>query len=322
MKKSLVILGMAALAFAGCQQFKKGEGDMLYKIHTDKDGANIKEGDFIALKAVQKTEGDSVIFSSYDLDRPAFLPQQKSIFKGDLFSGLAMLSEGDSATFKINIDSMEKKMGAPPRKPGSKEKYMIYVLKIDKVIPKGKLTDQQFNAQVESYLKKETDLAKNNESKKLDKYISDKNLKVQTTSSGLKYIITKQGNGPKAKPGDTVEVNYTGSLIGGKNKVFDTSVEAEAKKAGIANPQHGPYTPIKMPVGVQASIPGFDEALSMLPAGTSATILLPSNLGYGERGNQMIPPYTSLAFDIEIVKVIPGSGTTAQAPPPAPVPQK
>lgn len=318
MKKSLVILGMAALAFAGCQQFKKGEGDMLYKIHEDKDGPTIKEGDFIALKAVQKTEGDSVIYSSYDFDRPSFIPQQKPVFKGDLFTGLALLSEGDSATFKISIDSMEKKMGAPPRKAGSKEKYMIYVLKIDKVIPKGKLSDADFNAKVETYLKKESQLAKNNESKKLDKYIADNSLKAQTTASGLKYVITKQGNGAKANPGDTVEVNYTGYLVGGTNKVFDTSREADAKKANIYSAQHGPYEPIKMPVGVQASIAGFDEALSMFPVGTSAKILLPSNLAYGEMGNQMIPPFTSLVFDIEIMKVIPGNGATAQTPPPPP----
>lgn len=318
MNRSLVILGVAALAFAGCQQFKKGEGEMLYKVHTDKDGPTIKEGDFIALKAIQKTEGDSVIYSSYETERPSFIPQQKPVFKGDLFTGLALLSEGDSATFKISIDSMEKKMGAP-RPAGSKDKYMVYVLKIDKVIPKGKMTDQQFNTMIEDYLKKESLIAKDGEGKKLDKYIADKGLKVQSTASGLKYVVTKMGSGPKANPGDTVEVNYTGSYVTGKNKVFDTSVEAVAKEQKIANPNHGPYVPLKVPVGMQQTIPGFDEGLAMFPAGTSFKLLIPSNLAYGDRGNQMIPPFTSLAFDMEIIRIIPGKGApTVAAPPVAP----
>lgn len=106
MKRNLIVLGFAVLAFASCKKFKKGDGDMQYIIHEDKSGATIKEGDFLVFKAIQKTESDSVMYSSLDFDRPVFMPQQKPAFKGDLYSGLALLSEGDSATFKISIDSM------------------------------------------------------------------------------------------------------------------------------------------------------------------------------------------------------------------------
>ena len=124
MKKLVIVLGLAVTGLAGCKNFEKGEGDMLYKIHTDKSGETIKEGDFVAFKAIEKTEGDSVLYSSYDYDRPSLLVKEKSVFKGDLFAALGLLSEGDSATFKINIDSMVQKMGRPQPSDTTK-KYLF-----------------------------------------------------------------------------------------------------------------------------------------------------------------------------------------------------
>jgi FKBP-type peptidyl-prolyl cis-trans isomerase len=68
---------------------------------------------------------------------------------------------------------------------------------------------------------------------------------------------------------------------------------------------------MKVPAGMNSTIPGFDEALLMFPKGTKATIILPSKLAYGEQGNQMFPPYTPLVFEIEIVDIIKGNGVAA-----------
>ncbi len=313
MKKISIILGLAVLGLASCKSFKKGEGDMMYKIHEDKAGATIQDGDFVALNFTEKTEEDSLMNNSYDIDRPAMLQKQKSAFKGDLFAALALLSEGDSATFKINLDSLVAKMGT--KKPtNTKGKYLLYTMKVNKVIPKGKLNDSLFDIKVQEYVKVETGKTKNNEASKFKHYISSKSLKPVVTASGLNYVVSKQGSGIKATAGDTVQVNYTGSFLSGK--VFDTSLPEVAKKSGIFNAQR-PYEPLKMPVGMGGSIPGFEEGLMLFPKGTKVTLILPSKLGYGERGNQGIPPFTPLIFEIEIVNIIPkkpGSVT----PPPAP----
>ncbi|MXV51803.1 FKBP-type peptidylprolyl isomerase [Pedobacter sp. HMF7647] len=319
MKKSLVVLAVATLGFASCQQYKKGDGDLLYKINTDKDGQNIKEGDFIAFKAIEKTEGDSVLYSSYDYDRPSMMPVQKPVFKGDLYTALTLLSEGDSATFKVNIDSMEKKMGMP-KPAGSKDKYLVFNIKVEKVIPKGNLTDSIFNGKIQQYLKDEAETARKGEAGKINAYITSKNLKPTVTASGLKYVVEKQGAGIKANVGDTIEVNYTGSFVTGK--VFDTSIESIAKENKQIYNAMRPYKPIKLPVGVQASIPGFDEGLALFPKGTKVKLILPSNLAYGQQGNQAIPPYTPLVFDIEVINIIPKSATAAAAPVTTPAPVK
>ncbi|MGV3508393.1 MAG: hypothetical protein ACO1N7_03825 [Sphingobacteriaceae bacterium] len=191
MKKNLIVLGFAALAFAGCKQFKKGPGDLQYIIHEDKDGPTVKEGDFLAIKFIQKTEEDSILMSSYDSDRPAFLAQQKASFKGDIYDGLAMLSEGDSATFKVNLDSMAAK--GMPKPANTKGKYMLFTIKVDKVIPKGKLSDSIFQGKVDEFLKAELEKAKNQEAGKISSYMASKDLKPKATASGLQYIATKEG---------------------------------------------------------------------------------------------------------------------------------
>lgn len=317
MKKILLILGVA-VAFSSCKQFKQGEGDMFYKIHEDKEGPVVKDGDFIVFKFIQKTEDDSVLYNSSDYDRPAMTVKQKPGFKGDMFTAIGMLSEGDSATFKINIDSLVNKLGMP--KPENvKGKYMLYTFKIDKVIPKGKLNDADFQTKVEEFIKVETDKAKNGEAGRIKNYIEKEGLKPTVTASGLNYVITGEAkNGVKAKPGDTVEVNYTGKFLSGK--VFDTSIAEVAKKSGTFMAQR-PYQPIKIPVGVGSGIiQGWEEALMLLPKGTKATLILPSKLAYGEQGSApTIQPFTPLVFDIDIVNIIPAKpGAAAQpAVPPA-----
>ena len=312
MKKLVIVLGLAVTGLAGCSNFKKGEGDMLYKIHTNKSGETIQEGDFVAFKAIEKTEGDSVLYSSYDYDRPSLLVKEKSVFKGDLFAALGLLSEGDSATFKINIDSMVQKMGRPQPSDTTK-KYLVYTIKIDKVIPKGKLTDSLFRGKIDEFLKAEMEQAKNGEVKKVKAYVSSKSLKPTVTASGLNYVITTQGSGPKANPGDTILVNYTGMFLSGK--VFDTSLTDIAKKNGTYNPQR-PYEPLKLPVGMNGSIAGFEEGLMLLPKGSKATLILPSSLAYGEQGNQGIPPFTPLIFEVDVVNIIPAKAGAVMAPPP------
>jgi FKBP-type peptidyl-prolyl cis-trans isomerase len=185
---------------------------------------------------------------------------------------------------------------------------------VDKVIPKGKLTDSVFRGQIDKYLKTEMDKAKNAEAAKFNAYVSKESKKAQVTTSGLNYVVTQAGSGPKAAMGDTVVVNYTGRFLTGK--VFDTSIIEVAKKEGTFNAQR-PYEPLKMPVGMNGSIPGFEEGLMLFPAGTKAKLILPSKLGYGEQGSQGIAPYTPLIFEIEIVKIIPvkaGSVTPPVAP--------
>jgi len=310
MKKSVVILGLAMLGLTACQKFQEGGGGMQYKIIKDNGQAKIQEGDFISVGAIIKTEGDSLLMSTYESGQPTYMAAQKPMYPGDIMSALLMLGSGDSAVFKFNIDSMVAK--GIPKPEGISGSHLVYTFKINHVIPKGELADSVFHGQVEEYIAAEQEKVKNSEAGIIEKYIKDEKLATKTTASGLQYVIETEGKGAVAKVGDTVEVNYTGRFINGSQKVFDTSIEAVAKKEGgnVYNPQR-PYEPIKIPVGLGAVIPGWDEGMQLLPEGSKAKLIVPSQLAYGEQGAMgAIAPYTPLMFEIEVIKVIPQKGGT------------
>jgi peptidylprolyl isomerase len=109
-----------------------------------------------------------------------------------------------------------------------------------------------------------------------------------TTPSGLIYIITKRSEGRQPHPGDTVVVNYTGLL--GDGVKFDSSID------------HG--QPIKFKLGVGRVIKGWDEGIGKLRVGEQATLIIPPQLGYGERGaGGVIPPGATLIFIVELVSI-------------------
>jgi FKBP-type peptidyl-prolyl cis-trans isomerase FkpA len=321
MRKNLMIIAAAALGLASCKGgFKQADGGLLYNIRTDKSGPTIKPGDFVSLNLVLKTEGDSVLGSTYELGRPAPQIMEKSPRKGDVTSAFLFLSEGDSATVKLAIDSMFKK-GAP-RPPGIKGKYLVYEIKVEKVIARGNQTEPVFNAHITDYFKAQAELVKKQEPAKIKKYVEDKKLKTTTTASGLQYEITKPGAGVNAVVGDTVLVNYVGRLLNGK--LFDTSIKEIALKESKQFDPRRTYEPIKLVVGAVGPggvIKGWDEGLQLLNKGAKATLVIPSALGWGEQGAPpMIGPFAPVAFDVEIVNIIkpnPNAPKPVAAPAPA-----
>ena len=110
---------------------------------------------------------------------------------------------------------------------------------------------------------------------------------VITTASGLQYIIEKLGTGPKPKATDKVKVNYEGTLIDGK--IFDSSI-----KRG---------QPVEFPVN--GVIPGWTEALQLMPVGSKFKLFVPANLGYGDRGaGPDIGPGAVLIFEVELLGIV------------------
>jgi FKBP-type peptidyl-prolyl cis-trans isomerase FkpA len=300
MKRKLMFLALAAIGLASCNGgFKQGPGGMLYKIVDDKSGPSIQTGDYICINYIIKNDADSVLQSSYENGQPASVTSMpKPQMKGDVLSGLSYLSEGDSAIIKTNIDSLSK---GHPRSPGMKGKYMVYVIKVLKVIQKGNLSPQVFQGRVQAYMNTLMDGLKKQEPINIKKYIADNNLKVTQTASGLNYVITKTGTGIKPVAGDTVSVYYLGRFTDGK--VFDTNIKAEAMKAKLQINPMNPYKPIRFPLGVRNMIAGWNEGLQLLSVGSKATFVIPSGLAYGPNGYQAVGPYTPLVFDVELVDV-------------------
>ncbi|MBW2941291.1 FKBP-type peptidyl-prolyl cis-trans isomerase [Zhongshania aquimaris] len=109
---------------------------------------------------------------------------------------------------------------------------------------------------------------------------------VKTTESGLQYQVLTEAEGAKPGPDDTVEVHYHGTLLDGT--VFDSSY------------QRGET--VSFPVG--GVIPGWTEALQMMPVGSKWKLFIPPALAYGPGGaGQMIGPNSALIFDVELISI-------------------
>ena len=112
---------------------------------------------------------------------------------------------------------------------------------------------------------------------------------VVTLPSGLQYEVLKPGNAdaPRAKLTDRVECHYEGTLVDGT--LFDSSIR-----------RGQPAT-----FGVNQVIPGWVEALQLMPEGAKWRLYVPSELAYGAQGaGELIPPHSTLIFEVELLKVL------------------
>ncbi|HEY5691888.1 MAG TPA: FKBP-type peptidyl-prolyl cis-trans isomerase [Cyclobacteriaceae bacterium] len=117
----------------------------------------------------------------------------------------------------------------------------------------------------------------------IDKYLADNNIDAQVDPSGLRYMITTEGTGPKPKLSNTVVVNYTGTFLDGT--YFDGTTT----------------TPASFPLA--NLITGWQIGFQLLPEGSTAVLYIPSGLGYGKTGGGPIPPNTNLIFEVELIQV-------------------
>ncbi|MBO7279768.1 MAG: FKBP-type peptidyl-prolyl cis-trans isomerase [Bacteroidaceae bacterium] len=110
---------------------------------------------------------------------------------------------------------------------------------------------------------------------------------VVTLLSGLQYEVLVEGNGKQPTAADRVQCHYEGTLIDGT--LFDSSVKRGEPAV----------------FGVTQVIPGWVEALQLMKEGAKWRLYIPYQMAYGEHGaGEMIPPYSALIFEVELIKVL------------------
>ena len=111
--------------------------------------------------------------------------------------------------------------------------------------------------------------------------------KETTTASGLKYVDEVVGTGESPSLGKTVVVHYTGKLENGAK--FDSSVDRKQ--------------PFEFKIGMGEVIKGWDEGVMTMKVGGKRKLIVPPNLGYGSQDKGVIPPNSTLIFDVELLGV-------------------
>lgn len=279
MKKNKQLLVAAlGLFLASCGAgggARKTPGGVDFVVHKSGTGAQLKLGDTVLLNIVQSLNDSVLIESRKVAGGPVPFIISKSVNKYDLMDGLAMLKEGDSATFSIPIDSLPE-----PRPPLGKKGDKLNITFI--VVSKYAAAEQ-----------------KAKDEKVIKEYMDKNKITAAPTAEGVYIAVKEEGTGAQPKEGDTVYVHYTGKLLDGT--MFDSSLDSTLRP-GMK------IEPIKFPIGRGYVIKGWDAGIAALKKGSKATLIIPSTLAYGLQGSPpAIPGNAVLTFDVELVDVKAGA---------------
>ena len=293
-KAGLLLIAIISLTVS-CRNGKemKTDSGFRYILFTDSKGEKAQLGDYITMVMVYRNSEDSIMFDSRKNENPIRFRLEKIPFKGSYEDGLTYLAENDSARFIVSADSLykylyssrsaevidQKKTGLMP---GTFLTFDIKVLNI------------QTGAEAEEEMMLQMSKKENDEKVLIASYVEKNKIVVSPDVSGYYLIIHKKGNGEAVDSGRVVEVDYEG-------RFFNDSVFDGTKKSGQS---------YKFISGSHHVIKGWELAMKDLHAGDQFSLLVPSQLAYGEEGIQdpqtgvfIVPPFTPLIFDIAIISV-------------------
>lgn len=288
---SPALLGLAALSFSSCSAqdagFKKTASGLEYKIVRDEPGIQKPAiGDYMEFHIksyVHFPKADSVLFDSRKMNNGNPVPFQLTPpqFKGDLVEGFQMLTKGDSAVFRVSVDSIIKAGNQPlPWMQKGKNMKIEYSVSVVTVKTQSQLQSEQ-KAAAEKQGGVDEQLIKD--------YLTKNNIKANRTASGLYYKIDNPGAG-KVAAGDSVSMNYTGMTLNGTK--FDSNVD----------PQFNHVQPFWFTLGAGQVIRGWDEGIALFGKGGKGTLYIPSTLAYGPQSpTPAIQPNSVLVFEVQVV---------------------
>jgi len=285
---TIVLVSISAMMiscnmFGSYPGFKKTKTGVYYKIYKDDndDTTKVRLGSIVTLYLKYGLQ-DSILFDSKDVPQPIVLPVAESQYEGDFYECLKLLKQGDSATFILKAGPLFTKTFRQPAVPEfmTDESDIYFDVKVHKV-------------QTQEDIDKETEIKnmqmEQEEMTKLQEYVRNNQITLQPTATGIYFLETKKGTGKSAVKDGYVSVNYTVSLLGGE-KLFSTIERGE---------------PVDFKFGSQFENQGFQEVVGMMREGGKANAIIPSSMAFGAQGaGSVVPPFSTLYYDIELVKII------------------
>ena len=261
--------------------FSRGKEGVYFQLH--KIGESTRKAmfsDYITADIEYATLSDSVFFKGR---RKLQLNNSKA--RGSIEACFRMLAEGESATFIVSADEFFTKTletSLPVYfQSGDMMKIKLDIIEIQ--------TQKEYNHEKEAFLNWIDDFG-DYEKIILQQFLMEEEIPAQPTEAGLYYFCLKEGTGKKVEKGDTVTVNYEGRFLNGK--FFDSTIRRKQ--------------PFQFVYGTEWQVvPGLEKAIGIMKEGGRSLVILPSELAFGQEGSStgIIPPFTSLIFEIEIIAI-------------------
>ncbi len=290
------LLGLAALVIAcgGADKFTTKSGAEVSYIRQG-EGASPTDGQIITMHISYVDENGNSLFNSVEAGGGRALPMQFNDSawqnQGILYEVFRELKKGDSVQFSMTAEALFEDT-FETQLPDSIKRGSMILFNCGMV---DMMSEEDFQQEQIAMQQKEMEKMQVEAEGQMtvdagiiDKYLADNGIEAQTTESGLRYIITKEGSGEKPAAGSMVSVHYLGTTLEGEK--FDASYDRGE--------------PLQFVIGRGQVIPGWDEGIALLNTGAKATLFIPSPLAYGARGaGGVIQPNAILKFEVELVDI-------------------
>jgi FKBP-type peptidyl-prolyl cis-trans isomerase FkpA len=274
------VMGAGLFSISSCNKdgFSISSSGLRYELIEQNNGRRPVIGDMMRMHLIYKDKTGKEIYNSAELGESFVLELTQPTVVGGLEEGFAMMAEGDSAIFLVNADSVFSKTFKQSLPANIDSQDMLrFEIRLKKV-----LSATEFRKES----KHNTEYNQVEELRQIELYLGDNSISVPPVKPGVYFILFKEGKGAKPKPGDQVEIKYTGSFLGGE--MFDASGN---------NGQNLIYK-----LGDGTHLIAWEEAISSMQPGGVARLILSSSNTYGTAGLDPIPPNTPVIFDIELVR--------------------
>ena len=259
------------------------ESGLIFIEETAGKGKKIDTGDVVELHFSLKLADGKPVFSSYDRGKPIQMNFGKPFDNQGFDEAIGYMREGGKALVivpsAIAFGATGRGAMVPPYST------LVYEVEIVSVMSQAEFQKQKEMEQQKREANNKQ--AKMEEGAKLKKYLKENNITTEPTASGLYYIEKEKGTGAKAETGKKVTVHYTGKLLDGTK--FDSSLDRDQ--------------PFSFVLGQGQVIQGWDEGIGLMNVGGKATLIIPSSIAYKDRDMGVIPPYSTLVFDVELLNV-------------------
>jgi FKBP-type peptidyl-prolyl cis-trans isomerase FkpA len=274
MLKSSIFFLAIVVVIAGC---KSGREDvtskgMKYTVLDEGDGRQAQVGEYIVFDFQIMDDNDSLLRSTYKEGLPAWNFVQDTAmvgYQGAIPEMLRAAKAGDSIEVRFTMEEFYKHVAGAPMPAGADTMKLTYTIKIQEV-----KTAEEFD-------KYRYEKVRARDDKAIKDYLKSKNITAQEDTTGLSYVIYNQTGKAKPSVEDCIEIRYAGKFLQ-NGRVFDAGT-------------------ITMPL--RDMIYGWQVGIPKLSEGDSATLFVPSRLGYGPRAQGRIPPDAILIFDVALIHV-------------------
>jgi len=287
-KKSLFVLQILSilwLAFA-CyknkfESYSPLKGTTLYKLHLlGEDTLKPKVNDFIVAHIEYRTGYDSLFHSinpKVQIEKPEY--------PGSIDDCFMALAVGDSASFALDAEMFFKtSLQAPPPSFFEEGERIIITISLKEI-----QTYDDFEKQKNEFLSWIGDF-RDYERIQLDRFMQSDTMPYERIDEGIYKVKLQAGNGITVSSGDTVNLHYEGKFLNGK--YFDSTKKNNNAFSFVFGREW-------------QLIKGLENAVGMMEEGEHSLFILQSDMAFGAEGSStgIIPPYTSLVYEVELLKV-------------------